>query len=89
MSQYWTTLCQVVGTDAFVWGGSHFVAVVDYYSRYWEVATLRNLSTSALDRLKIHLRQTWYIGNIGKSDNGTHYSSAEFAKFSVVNLPKV
>ena len=44
---------QVVGTDAFVWGGSHVVAAVDYYSGYWEVATLRNLSTSALiDRLK-------------------------------------
>ena len=73
---------QIVGTDAFVWGGSHFVAVVDYYSRYWEVATLRNLSTSALiDKLKsIFARHG--IPEIVKSDNGTHYSSAEFAKFA-------
>ena len=74
--------CQIIGTDAFVWGGSHFVAVVDYYSRYWEVAILRNLSTSALiDRLKsIFARHG--TPEIVKSDNGTHYSSAEFGKFA-------
>ena len=36
---------QIVATDALPWNSGLYLIVVDYYSRYWEVAKLRNLST--------------------------------------------
>lgn len=73
---------QVVATDLFEWNGNHYVVVVDYYSRYWEVAQLHSLtSTAVIDKLRqVFARHG--IPETVKSDNGPQYSSAEFAKFA-------
>ena len=34
---------QVVGTDLFTWDGNNYVLVVDYMSRFFEVARFRKL----------------------------------------------
>ena len=44
---------QVVATNLFAWNGGNYVVVVDYYSRYGEMASLRNMaSTAVIDKLR-------------------------------------
>jgi hypothetical protein len=37
-----------VGTDLFHWNGSDYLIVVDYYSRYFEIAKLENISSKTV-----------------------------------------
>ena len=68
---------QVVGTDLFQWLGSNYVLVVDYMSRFVEVAKLENSTSSMV----IHHIKSFFsrhgIPREVRSDNGPCYSSAE------------
>ena len=73
---------QMVGTDLFDWEGLHFVVMVDYHSRYWEIERLRNLkSVTVINKLKgIFARNG--IPEILRSDNGSQYTSYIFKHFT-------
>ena len=73
---------QAVGTDLFQWSGSNYVLVVDYMSRFFEVAKLENSTSSTV----IHHMKLFFsrhgIPREERSDNGPCFSSADFKKFS-------
>ena len=73
---------EVLGTDIFTYKGNEYLLVVDYYSRYPEVALLRQ-STSK--EVIMHCKAIFArhgIPSCVKSDNGPGYASAEFADFA-------
>ena len=73
---------QFVATDLCLWDDVNYVVVVDYYSRYWEIASLRSTtSTAVIERLK-QIFSRHEIPETVKSDNGPQYSSVEFATFA-------
>ena len=72
---------QVVATNLFAWNGGNYVVVVDYYSRYWEMSSLRNMaSTAVIDKLRLVFARHGILKTV-KSDNDPQYSSDEFATF--------
>ena len=72
---------QVVGTDLFQWSGSNYALVVDYMSRFFEVAKLENSRSSMV----IHHMKSFFsrhcIPRELRSNNGPCYSSAGFKSF--------
>ena len=73
---------QRVGTDLFEWKKTEYLLVVDYYSRFIEVAKLT--STTAASVIS-HLKSIFArhgIPEVVVSDNGPQYSSAAFQDFS-------
>ena len=73
---------QKIGTDLFQYMSTDYVIAVDYYSRFFEMSPLKQ-STS--QEVIAHLKSYFARHGIPKcvmSDNGTQYSSGEFAKFS-------
>ena len=73
---------QVVGTDLFHFNNCNYLLVVDFYSRYIEIANLSSTtSLSVINHLKsIFARHG--IPQTVKSDGGPQYSSFEFRKFA-------
>ena len=44
---------QIVATNLFLWNDVNYIVVVDYYSRYWEIASLcSTTSTAVIEKLK-------------------------------------
>ncbi|KAK3749613.1 hypothetical protein QZH41_003226 [Actinostola sp. cb2023] len=75
---------QIAATDLFTWNCGNYIVVVDYHSRYWEVASLHNTtSASVIEKLKQFFARHG-IPETLKSDNGPQYSSTEFSKFAAV-----
>ena len=72
---------QFVVTDLFLWNDVNYVVVVDYYSHYWEIASLRSTSTAVIKRLKQIFSRHGKAETV-KSDNGSQYSLVEFATFA-------
>ena len=73
---------QIAATDLFLWNDVNYILVVDYYSRYWKIASLRSTtSTAVIEKLK-QIFSRHGIPEMIKSDNGPQYSSAEFATFA-------
>ena len=73
---------QRVGTDLFEWKKTDYLLVVDYYSRFIEVAKLT--STTAVGVIS-HLKSIFArhgIPEVVVSDNGPQYLSAVFEEFS-------
>ena len=73
---------QKVGTDLFVWKQVTYLLVIDYYSRYIEIANLDSLTT---DGVITHLKSIFArhgIPHTVVSDNGPQYSSSSFATFA-------
>ena len=73
---------QVVGTDLFTWDGNNYVLVVDYMSRFFEVARLENMKSSTVIS---HMKSIFARHGIPcevRSDNGGCYASAEFKNFA-------
>lgn len=73
---------QKVGSDLFQYQGYWYLLVVDYYSRYIEVAKLNNQTSQEIIRHMKSIFARHGIPEILVSDNGTQYSSSEFALFS-------
>ncbi|XP_033730104.1 uncharacterized protein K02A2.6-like [Pecten maximus] len=73
---------QKLGTDLFHWKGSNYLLVVDYFSRYIELAKLS--STTSPD-IVLHLQSMFARHGIPEtlvSDNGPQYASAVFQQFA-------
>ena len=74
--------CQKVASDLFEWRKNAYILVVDYYSRFIEIA---KLSTTTSTDVVTHLKSIFArhgIPEVFISDNGPQYSSSLFAKFS-------
>lgn len=74
----WHTL----GSDLFEYKGSQYLVLVDYYSRYPEVAKLESATSSCVIA---HIKSIFGrhgIPFVVRSDNGPCYASVEFAKFA-------
>ena len=73
---------QVAGTDLFELNHSHYLIVVDYFSRFPEVIKLTSTtSANVIAALKAVFTRHG-IPEIVRSDNGPQYLSAEFAQFA-------
>ena len=74
---------QIVGTDLFHIRGQTYLLVVDYLSRYIEMAFLQSMQTSqeVIRALKAIFARHG-VPQIVRSDNGPQFSSGEFIKFS-------
>ena len=71
-----------IGTDLFEWKKVDYLLVVDYYSRYIEIAKLTSTSaTSVITHLK-SIFSRHGIPNTVMSDNGPQYSATAFEEFS-------
>ena len=73
---------QKVATDLFYLKGKPFVLVVDYFSRYFEIAPLRNETSEDVVE---HMKSIFARHGIPEtviSDNGPQYSASSFSKFS-------
>ena len=73
---------QRVGTDLFEHNASNYVLVVDYFSRYIEIA---KLSSTDANTVVNHLKSIFARHGIPQviiSDNGPQYSAAVFSKFA-------
>ena len=73
---------EAVGTDLFHWNGNNYLIIVDYLSKYFEIAKLeKTKSTCVITHMKsIFARHG--IPKIVRSDCGPQYTSGEFRKFS-------
>ena len=73
---------QQVATDLFDWKGHDYLLLVDYYSRWIEIAHLAKTDTT---NVKNHMKAIFArlgIPELVKSDYGTQYMSREFARFA-------
>ena len=73
---------QKVATDLFQFKSHQYLIVVDYYSRFIEIAKLTSTTSQAIIS---HLKSIFSRYGIPErliSDNGPQYSSAEFADFA-------
>lgn len=69
---------QAVATDLFTWEDQDFLAVVDYYSRFFEIFKLKNTtSQSVISKLQESFSRNCIPEKV-VSDNGPQYSSHEF-----------
>ena len=71
-----------VGSDLFDWQGENYLLLVDYYSRWIEVYHLTNITSAAVISGFKTIFARLGIPEVVYSDNGTQYSSNEFARFS-------
>jgi hypothetical protein len=65
-----------VGTDLFHWNGSDYLIVVDYYSRYFEIAKLENISSKTVITHFKSIFARHGIPSMVRSDSGSEYASA-------------
>lgn len=73
---------QKVGTDIFTWAGRNYMVTVDYFSKFFELDYLQDMTSSTvISKIKHHFTRHG-IPDVLVSDNGTPYTSAEFAKFT-------
>lgn len=77
---------QQLGVDSFHFDGQNFLAVVDYFSQYPEVVTLKSTTCSlAISAMKGNLERFGILA-IVRGDNRPQASAAEFANFSLLRL---
>ena len=73
---------QKVTTDLFYHSGKTYIIVVDYYSRFFEIAPLKSTTTeNAINHLKSFFCRHG-IPEIIVSDNGPQFAAATFSKFA-------
>lgn len=73
---------QKIGTDLFEWKGSTFLLVVDYYSRFIEIARLNHPNA---EEVITHTKSIFARHGIPEtviSDNGPQYSSKAYKEFA-------
>ena len=73
---------QKVGSDLFMWKNSHYLLIIDYFSRYIEIAKLNSESSACVIK---HMKSIFARHGIPQevvSDNGPQYSSREFSMFA-------
>ena len=73
-----------VGADQFKLGQQNFLILVEYWSSYFEVQELKRItSTTVITACKVQFARHG-IPDVLITDNGTQFSSSEFAKFAEV-----
>lgn len=75
---------QKIGTDLFMWKQKTYLLVIDYYSRFIEIAKLASMTSNEVIS---HLKSIFARHGIPQyvvSDNGTQYSSQQFQDFAKV-----
>lgn len=72
---------QVLATDIFDFEQKQYLLVVDYYSKYIEVAQLGSMTTAAVVKHLKNIFARFGIPNKLISDNGPQFSSSEFKDF--------
>ena len=72
-----------VGTDLFEINGCHYLVLVDYFSNFIEVASLKRdtRATTVIKHIKENIARYGIMDEL-ISDNGPQYASAEFANFT-------
>ena len=73
---------QKVATDLFEWKQRMYLIVVDYYSRYVEIACLNGVTA---EQVIVHTKSIFArhgIPEVVISDNGPQYTSEAYAKFA-------
>lgn len=70
-----------LGADLFEFQKSHYLLIIDYYSRWIEVRKLPSLTSSDTIEAFKSVFATHGIGEVVISDNGPQFSSGEFQKF--------
>ena len=71
-----------VATDLFHWEESEFLLVVDYYSRYIEVAKLDDTKSRTVVNHAKSIFARHSIPSVVRSDNGPQYSAQEYQQFA-------
>ena len=74
----WETL----GVDIFYYQGSEFLLIIDYFSKYVEVAKLRDMSSSSVISVLKSQFARHGVPYVMYSDPGTQLNSAEMSKFA-------
>ena len=73
---------QRISVDLFHHSGKEYIIALDYYSRFFEIAPLKNtMSESAINHLKSFFSRHG-IPEIIISDNDPQFSAAKFSKFA-------
>ncbi|XP_063965835.1 uncharacterized protein K02A2.6-like [Lytechinus pictus] len=73
---------QKIGSDILELNGKYHLILVDYYSSFFELCELKNMTTSTvIKHCKEHFAR-YGIPSEFVSDNGPCYASSEFKKFS-------
>ena len=73
---------QKVGADLFEWKGNIYLLIVDYYSRFIEIAKLSRATT---EQVICHFKSIFArhgIPEVLMSDNGPQFSSKQFTEFA-------
>ena len=73
---------QMIGTDLFEITGEHYLLVVDYFSRYPEIARLSSTTSATVIKSLQSIFARHGIPEVVRSDNGPQYSSQEFQTFA-------
>ena len=73
---------QMIGTDLFELSGEHYLLVVDYFSRFPEIAKLASTTSVAVITSLKSIFARHGIPQIVRSDNGPQYVSQEFSMFA-------
>lgn len=71
-----------VATDLFQWKGATYLLIVDYFSRYIEIARLTNESAGEIVRHTKSIFARHGIPEVVISDNGPQFTSALFKDFA-------
>ena len=73
---------QRVASDLFEWQGENYLLIVDYFSRWIEISHLNKLTSQSVINSCKAIFARLGIPEILHTDNGTQYSSREFARFA-------
>ena len=70
-----------IAGDLFAWEGMNFVLLVDYYSDWWEIEKLTDLSSKSVVKNIKRIFARFGIPPVLISDNGPQFVSYEFREF--------
>lgn len=73
---------QMLGSDLFQMKGANYLLVVDYFSRYIEIARLKSTTSQAIVNHLQSIFARYGIPDTLISDNGPQYASGLFQKFA-------
>ena len=73
---------QNVATDLFEWKRKNYLLIVDYYSRYIEIALQKGISVEEVIKHTKSIFARHGIQEPGISDNGPLYSSEAYAQYA-------
>ena len=73
---------QKIGTDLFEWDKTTYLLIIDYYSRWIEIAKLTGLSANSVINHTKSIFARYGIPETVISDNGPQFSSEAYAQFA-------